>query len=480
MPAPSIEITIGDRGPASPQPGDVGAWFVCGLTARGPTGVVRECLSLSQVKAAYGDAVNYGHLVRSAEQYFRQGGSRMVISRLVGAAATNGLLALSSSAPAVVLTVTANGEGDWSTGLTITVTAGTGSDRIVTFEDNGVQVFSATFSSAAALQDAFDDTGLVTATLGPGTWPIAVLAETPLSAGADDRAGIPTTVAGWTTELAVFSRDLGVGSVSLPGITTPAAHEALGRHFWTHKRWPLCDAIDTATVASLTTPAGTLRALTPPVAIGQLLAPWITVPYLTGTVTIPPSGAIAGRMARGDHENREGPAQPAAASFGILTGVVDVTHEWTQAERDTLSDAGVTVIRNIRGQVQPYDALTWADPASWPQYAEAPGMRVLIAIYSQSLAALEKYVMRVIDGNRHLLAEIEKDLVAICQDWYSREALYGATAADAFHVDATSTGVNPPDQLALRRVSAQLELKTSPFVATLRLLITKVASGDTI
>lgn len=479
MPAPSIEITIGDRGPASPQPGDVGSWFIAGLTARGPTGVTTECLSLSQVKAKYGDVVTYSHLIRSVEQYFRQGGSRVVVQRIVGPAATKGVLALSSTAPAVVMTLTAIGAGDWSSSLTVTVTAGTGSDRVVTFKDSGSVVFSATFSSAAALQAALAATGLVTVALGAGVWPIAVLSETPLSAGGDDRASIPTTVAGWTAVLDVFDDELGVGSVSLPGITTPAAHEALGRHFWSHKRWPLCDAIDTATVASLTTPAGTLRALTAPVAVGQVLAPWITVPYLTGTVTIPPSGAVAGRMAHADHENQAGPGQPAAASFGILAGVVDVTQEWTQDDRDTLSEGGVTVIRNIRGRVQPYDALTWADPATYPQYSEASGLRVVLAIYSEALAALEQYVMRVIDGNRHLLAEVEKDIVGICQDWYSRDALYGATVAEAFDVD-TGPGVNPDAQLAQRKIAAQLALRTSPFAATVSLLITKVAAGDTI
>lgn len=479
MPAPSLEITIGDRGPASPLPGDVGAWFAAGLAARGPVGEVTECLSLSQVKATYGDVTTYSHLIRCAEQYFRQGGSRMVISRIVGPAATKGLLALSSTVPAVVMTVTAESAGDWSAGLTITVVAGTGSDRVVTFEDNGDVLFSETFSTAAALQDAFEDTGLVDVALGAGVWPIAVAAETALSAGSDDRASIPTTVAGWTAELAVFDADLGVGSVSLPGITTPAAHEALGRHFWTHKRWPICDAIDTGTVVSLTSPAGTLRALTAPVAIGELVAPWIKVPYLTGTVTIPPCGAMAGVKARADYENPAGPGQPAAGSFGILTGVVDVTQEWSKDDRDTLSEAGVTVIRNIRGRVQPYDGLTWADPAVYPQYAETSGMRVVLAIYSEALAALEQYVMRVIDGNRHLLSEIEKDVVAICQNWYSREALYGATAGDAFSVD-TGPGVNPDAQLALRRVAAQAELRTSPFAATVSLLITKVAAGDTV
>jgi hypothetical protein len=479
MPAPSLQVTIGDRGPATPQPGDIGAWFACGLTARGPVGTITECLSFARFKAIYGDVVTYSHMARAAEQFFRQGGSRMLVSRLVGPAATKGVLNLSSTAPAIVVTATAIGPGDWSTALTITVAAGTGSDRIVTLKDTGTVVFSQTFTSAVALQDALNATGLVTATLGAGVWPIAVLAETALSAGADDRASIPTTVAGWTTQLDVFDTDRGVGSVSLPGITTPAAHEALLRHAESRKRFALMDAIDTATVASLTAPAATLRALNTIAGYGQQLAPWIKVPYLTGTVTIPPSGAVAGRMARADNENRAGPGQPAAAAFGILANVVDVSQTWVQSDRDLLSNAGVTVIRNIRGHVQPYDGLTLADPVVYPQYAEASGMRVVLAIYAESLAAIEQYILRVIDGHRHILTELEKDLVGICQDWYGRDALYGATPAEAFSVD-TGPGVNPDAQLALRKIAAQMELRTSPFAATVSLLITKVASSDTI
>lgn len=482
MPAPSLEVTIGDRGPASPQPGDIGTWFVAALADHGPVGTVTECLSLNAVQQAYGDVVAYSHLIRAAEAYFREanGWGRMLVTRIVGPAATAGELDLSSTAPAVVLTVTAISPGDWSDALTITVTASTGSGRIVTLKHAGETILTGEYTTDTGLQDALDATGLVTASLGPGSWPIAVLAETPLAGGDDDRASIPSTVDGWLEELEPFELELGAGTVSLPGITTPAAHEALLRHGEMFKRFAALDAIDTPTVASLTAPAGDLRDLDETAGYGQMLAPWVRIPGPgTELVAIPPSGAVAGRMAAADHENSEGPGQPAAGRFGELRWVRDVTQEWTQAQRDTLSEAGVTVIRNIRGRVQPYDALTLADPATWPQYAEANGMRVVLAIYSEMVAAMEPYVLRVIDGNRHLLSEINKDLVAICQSWYARRALYGATAAEAFNVD-TGTGVNPDEALAQRRISAQVDLRTSPFVSHFGLLITKVAAGDTI
>jgi hypothetical protein len=480
MAAPTLDITIGERGPASPIPGDVSALFAAGLTDRGPVGTVSECLSLGAVKAIYGDVQTYSHMIRTAEAYFREGGARMIISRIVGSGADKGSLDLSSVAPAVVLTFTAISEGDWSDALTFTVTAGTGSGRIVRFENDGIVVFEQEFTTDTALQDALDATGLGVATLGPGSWPIAVAAETAVSGGDDDRASIPTTLAGWTTELDVFDADLGTGSVALPGITTPAAHEALLRHGYTYKRFAIVDGIDSATVATHTSPAATLRALDEIAGYGQLFVPWLKVPGPgAGTVTIPPCGAVAGRMARADKENRAGPGQPAAAHFGEFQWVVDVSQEWALADRDTLSDAGVTVIRNMRGKITPYDGLTLVDPDLHPQYAEASGMRVVLAIYSQAYDALGQYVMEVIDGNRHILSKVEKDLVGICQDWFIRDALYGASAGEAFRVD-TGPGVNPDAQLAQRHIAAQMELRTSPFAATVSLLITKVATSDQI
>lgn len=476
MPAPSLQIEIGDRGAASPQPGDVGAWLVAALADRGPVTEVVECLSLSKVKAVYGDAVAYSHLIRSAEAYFREanGAGRMLIKRVVGPAATSGTLALASTTAGTALTVTAASPGAWSTELSLEVTLGTGDGRIVTFRQNDQVVFSAEYTSSEALQDALNATGLVTAALGAGVWPIAALAQTALSAGTDDRAAIPTTSDGWLAELAYFDEDLPTGTISIPGDTTPAAHDALDAHAQAYRRFAGKDAIDTATVVSLTAPAATLRAAGERAGYGQLYAPWVKIPGPgTGLVTIPPSGAVAGRMAAADRENRAGPGQPAAASYGIFRFVRDVTQEWSQEDRDILADAGVTVIRNIKGAVQPYSSRTLADPELWPQYDSAAGMRVVLAIASECQAQLDKYIEATIDGNGHLYSAVQKDLIGIGQDWYGRLALFGENAGEAF---AASVGPGS----AARSIAANLIIRPSESVNTISLLITTVATSDTI
>lgn len=476
MPAPSISVTIGDRGEAQPVPGDVGALFAAGIATLGVIGAVVECRSLSQVKTAFGDVDSGSYLIRTLERFFREGGSRALVSRIGGPAAAKGTLNLSSTAPAVVVALAAISEGNWSNNLQVVVTTTSGSIRNVTFTNNGVTVFSAVFSTAADLVAAFNATGLVTATLGVGTWPIANSSAS-LTGGSDDRASIPTTVAGWLTVLAAFDEDTyGTGSVALPGITTPAAHEALLRHGQSFYRFALLDGIDTSVAASNETPSATLTAALGSIGgYGEVFVPWLLVDGPGSLpVTIPPCGAVAGRMALADRENLAGPGQPAAARFGEFATVQDVTQTYSQTDRDALADAGVVVIRNIRGKVQPYDDCTLADPDTWPQYATVGPMRVALAIRSQVLAAMDAYIMETIDGNGHLLSAVEKDAVGIGQSWYGREALYGATAGEAFAVQVSLDPAN------VRRIVADMQIRGSETAKTIDYTITKVAAGDTI
>jgi len=486
MPEPELNITIGDRGEAVPQPGDVGALMASFVAERGPADIYTTCLSLSKVKAVYGDVDSGSYGIRNAEAYFREanGAGRLLAKRLVGPAATSGTLALSSAAPAVVMTLTAAAmdadgvlhanPGAWSTELTVEVLTGAGSTRTVTFKQDGATLFSEAFTTATALEDAFEATGLVSVATGVGVWPLAVLAETALSAGADDRASIPTTQAGWLAELAIFDGDAPTGTVSLPGITTPAAHAALVQHAESFRRFAALDAIDTATVASLTAPAATLRALGSRAGYGAMYAPWEKIPGPgTGLVTVPPSGAQAGRMAAADRENRPGPGQPAAQSFGVMRFVADVTQTWSKADRDTLHDAGVTVTRNDRGRIYAVGSRTLADPDVWEQYSGAAGVRVVLAVADECEDDMQKYLEKNIDPALHIYSEVQKDLVGRGSAWYARDALFGATAGEAF---AAIVGAGS----APRSLAANLAMRPTTSVKTIDLLITTVAPSDEI
>jgi hypothetical protein len=184
-------------------------------------------------------------------------------------------------------------------------------------------------------------------------------------------------------------------------------------------------------------------------------------------------------MARVDRSAIEGPAQPAAGDYGISTWSTGVTQTWTEAERETLNEAGISVIRQMRNGVQLYGYRTPVNPVTLPQYAEANGMRVLMAIRAECEAILAGFVLRSLDGNGHLLAELSGAITADLTDWYQRRALYGSTPQEAFAVDV-GPQVNPPEQLAARKIKALALVRTTPFTERVELTITKVAAGDAI
>jgi hypothetical protein len=475
MPLPGVTVTRAERGPVAVPADDVGGLFAVGVTERGPVGTAVTVRSFNQFRSTFGDAVAYSTLSRPVEAYFREGGTRVVVSRVVGPDARAASRTLVDSEGATVLTVAANGPGGWGNSLAVAVVTGTDPARTITITRDATTVFSATVSSAEEAQDALNASGYVVATLGAGDWPVVASASAALTGGDDRYAAITDTQ--WTTALDLFTADLGAGSVAAPGRTTTAMHKALFAHARERNRFALADAPDTATVGTLVGAAAQLRA-TDDAGYGQLLAPWEEVTIGGVTIAIPPSASQAGRLALADRVHGPGPGQPAAGQFGLSVWSTGVTQAWGDAEREQLNDAGVTVIRGD-GQVRAYGARTLADPNTAPQLAEAAGMRVAMAVHSQAAAAMERHVMETIDGGGRMLAAVGGDLVAIAKAWYMRGALFGANDGEAYLVDVGAS-VNPPEQLALRRVSARIELRTSPFAERIVVTINKLAAGDAI
>lgn len=476
MPAPDYLVTVGDRGASTPSPDDVGALFAVGVTETGPVGESVDCRSFAAVKDAFGDIISTSHFIRSAEAYFRDGGTRFVGSRAVGPAPVNATLAL-AGAGGTALTLTAVSPGAWANKLAVTITTPGGSDRLVTLshDDDGV-ISTGTYASLAAARTALEATGLVTGALGVGTWPLTNLAETNLAGGNDDASSITQTQ--WDAALDVFEDEQGAGSLAAPGITTSAMHDSLltkaGIGTNTGVRFALLDQVDTATVSTHTAEGERIKALVTNIGRnGQLLAAWEYVPTVgTGIIAIPPSGPYAGRMARADRENTAGPAQPAANSFGRSVFSVGVTQTWTKDERDVLSDAGVTVVRERRGAVTVSDTITIVDQDEWPQYGEVGGMRVLMAIKAQASEILDQYVSAL--NNQDSVGAAKKDIVGEAMRWLQRGALIEDENSAAFFVDVQLRTESP------RGLDGELLLRTTDSIRLAALHITKVASSDTI
>ena len=268
-----------------------------------------------------------------------------------------------------------------------------------------------------------------------------------------------------------FEYGFGPGQVLVPGDTAPATHEAVLEHCDKTRRVALLDAEDTDDPAALTTAVTGLYGKTG-CRFGSLWAPWVTYPGPSNTqVTIPWSPVQAALIARSDAVTQN-PNIAAAGTNGLARQALALTQQFTDDDRETLNEAGLSLAKPLYGDIRAYGARTVAGPdeTNWLWF---PNSRVIMAIAFESDAAAENYVFKQIDGKGHLFAALEADLAGICLRYYNLGALYGATAEDAYQVD-TGSAVNTIDTIRNGEIHAVVRVKTSPTAEWVQIEIVKV------
>ena len=186
---------------------------------------------------------------------------------------------------------------------------------------------------------------------------------------------------------------------------------------------------------------------------------------------MPPSGVQAALIARSDAVTGN-PNEAAAGANGIHRGTLGFSQVYSDADRKSLNEQGVTLAKEKYGSVRTYGGRTAAGPAdtNWLPFGNA---RVLMAVAHEADAIAENYVFKQIDGGRRLFAALESDLVGICLRYFNLGALFGATAEEAFNVD-TGEQVNTLQTIAALEVHAVIRLKASPFGEWVAIDIVKV------
>lgn len=478
MPAPGYEVTIVETPPTGASGGTSGKGFMTAITERGPHLEAWESGSLDEWVSIGGGRVSYGLGYDAAESFFREGGSRLVTSRVVGpapvAASGNLFDASGSTAPGdVSLIATAKYVGDWYNAVNAVVlvnaddaTIPVGSFRIrVTHDTDGtLETSPDLIDRAAAIAWGANVSEYLTITEGTS-------AEDPrsqttsLAGGTDDHASIGETQ--WTAALTDFTPDFGPGQIAAPGRTTAAAHAALIAHAATStvKRVAHLDFADTAVVATLTAAVASAKALVTAAQArwGGAFAPWAIVPgVLAGTTrTVPWSAIQMGMAARLDalegHAN-----QPVAGDNAISRFAIGLSQPaWSEADREALDNAGVNVVRNIGGDIQTYGNRTLADKVTDPLWSQLSGTRECMAVAYEAGLVLAKFVHKQVDGKGLALGRLNGRIVAVCSRHYALGALYGEVEQDAYRV-VTDASVNPPVQVQAGEIRAALALRTSP------------------
>lgn len=457
-PTPGVTVTSGASAPSTSPPTDTGTWFVAGETEKGPADLPVLVRSLAQYVAIFGGRVAYGYLYDALETFFKEGGSRAYVTRVVGPAAKTATVKLSDGSKDT-LEVNAISPGAWGNDLTVKVDPGSGDFVLIVELGEDVVETSPTLNDGAeAVTWALTSSYIRLLDLGKGD---PAEASKELASGTDDRENI--TEEGWADAINLCEADLGPGQVSMPGRTTAEAQENLLAHAGERNRVAILDGTDTETVGTLVSQAATLRG-EDTARFGGLFAPWVVIPGLTpGTTrTVPPCAVIAGLAARSDGLGGN-PNEAIAGVSHVARYATDLSQAaWTAAERGELSDGGVNALRVINSAVIPYDDITLVNPLDDDTWLFLSNARLNMALAAGFAAVGERHLFAQIDGRGVELSKFGGDLVGeVLLPLYEAGALFGDTPEDAFACD-TGDSVNTEETISEGKILATVSVRMSP------------------
>lgn len=477
MPGTSI-IELASSPPRS-APTETGVLFATGISDEGPSDRAILCRSLDEYISHFGARTIAGMLYDGVETYFRVGGSKLYVSRVVSPGAVTATVNLPDAGAAVSLVYHAPSSGAAGNNYSIAVLAPDVAGFKLQILKNGVPVATSTDladqNSAVAWAAG---AGYGTLTLGASGLNPAVAAARPAAGGNDDRTGI--LEAQWTAALANFTKDLGPGQVAAFGRTTLAAQSALLAHAKANNRVALIDLADTGVAGTLVTAAAALKS-DPNSRYGAAFAPWAKVPgVVAGQIrTVPYSAVQAGLIARSDISNS--PNVPAAGENGQADWVLDLSQPaWDDNTRNNVLNAnGVNVAIVKYGGVRTYGYRTLTDPVVNPNWVEFSNVRLYMAIAALGDAIAERYVLSQIDGKGRKIGQFGGELTGMLVPFFEEGSLYGDTPSEAFNVDV-GPQVNTVQSIQARQLKAVIALRMSPFAEDVILELVKTAITEAV
>lgn len=464
-----VSVTVRDTVPPRSVVTDVDVFFVVGLSEKGTT-TPRLVRSMSDFTRYYGDRVSYGTLYDYLDAYFREGGSRAYVGRVLGDVPVQATVTLDDDAAADTLTVRANSPGEWGNNLDVLVLAGVvdvNARRIRIQEDDGtVLETSPEFATKAEMLEWADSAYVELVDAGVSEDLPAIVGATDLTGGDDDRDTVDA--ASYVAALATFSKSLGPGQVAVPGSVDATVQAALLAHASERNRVALLDAPDSDNAATLTAAALALRA-DPNARYGGMFGPRAYIAGVTPSTRreIPWTVIQAAMIARNGRSNN-----PAAGELGEARTVLDVKHTYTDDERDDLNDAGVNPAIPMYGQFRTYGYRSLADPNTLPGWVQFNGVRTIMGIKHEADIIGERHIFKNIDGKGFELGAFGGELTAMLADFYESNALYGQFPQDAFFVD-TGSQVNTPETIMAGELRANILVRVSPFAEYVNIEIVK-------
>jgi phage tail sheath protein FI len=479
MPGIVIETAV-RTGPSTATVRASSQFFVVGLAERGTTTAPVKVESLEQFETYFGGYQSYSYLHPTVQTFFEEGGTRAYVARVVGSAADSGSLTLDDGDDDNTITITAVGEGNWSTRIKVQVVDASG-DRNVKILLDDVEIFATGAQSTVtgiinAINTSVEASPYVVASNDNSTNnnPLpAVLAATALSAGDDDRAAV--VAADYVNALELFNDSYGDGAVAVVENTSDTVKEGLVEHANTHSRIALLHSASGTSVSTVIADAEEITDLEHAEHAAYYF-PWVYVPTSVNGVNrlIPPTGYVAAKRAQA--HNQTGPHAPAAGLMSRSRFVNGVETDIDRTNGDLLDNGKVNAIRVLSNTIRIYGARSCSsDVANFRFYT---AQDVLNSVVTQAFTSLEDLVFSVIDGRNIVLASVESRLVSLLEGLKNLGALYPSFDAFGVQVDPGYTvkcnpSINPLTQLADGTIKAEVGIRVSSIGDKINVTIVK-------
>jgi hypothetical protein len=464
-------LTIGSVTSQQP-PASTDTAFIVDVTAQGRTDKPVLITSMNQFIMNFGPRVSWSYAYDWCDAFFNEAnGGQIYVMRVVGASATLDSVTFNDSGASPAITI--NSIGAAASGLSAAIVSG------VAASSYNIVITGLPDGSTLQSPDLFTETDAVNWSLNTtlirvvaaGTNAPANHAAQALTGGADNHSAVTDSLR--VAALALIPWGLGPGQVAIPGHTTEAVYAGLLNHAFTNNRFALLDAVDTASQSTLTTAAAAAQADTNvssgALGAGMFIADWQIIPGIVpGTTrTVPPSAIVAALIATSDRsQNPSNPNLAAAGPNGIASYALGKTQvDWTDAQTTALVAAGINPFRYMFNTERLFGFRTLLNPANNPVLIMANAVRLLMAIKYNGYLIGQQQLFAQIDGNGHR-AQIYANMVSgMLLDYYQIGALYGATSAQAYSVDA-GADVNTPASVAGRNLIVAVGVVPAPDAET--------------
>lgn len=459
-----------------------GRFQIAALAQKGPTGTSTVLKSIAEFESKYGVRTSYNSAAYdTARLFWEEGGSELVMTRVVGPAATRGSLTLVDQATPGVNTilVTAKDAGPASDNLSVSVVTDLVNDTFtLTVTNSGavVAVFANITSPSelvirAASNPYVTITSLGSVTTAPENNPVAI-AATPLTAGTDDRASV--TAASMVAALDAGGTLARGGAVAVPGYSADVIGTLLAAHAKAHSKIALLSMaaddtdVEVAAAGATVTTAGNGDA-------AGIFHPHLIIPDGTSTRTVEPTGYVAAARARAHRD--VGFWQVPAGDRARVRWALGTATVVDTIKNNELADDYVNAIVTTGARLRLYNwSSLSSDRDNLSSLIARDSLNNLSALISE---ALEPHVFAPLDGRRHLLGFIESAVVGVLDPISKRNGFFVLMDAEGNTVDPgyrvvvdapLGAGGQPPSEIL---VSAAVRL--APSADLIRVEIIKVA-----